>query len=144
MLSEITGSPLARTSSTAVGDITAHQRAGEHQHLHARQSPGRAHRCGQLLLADQGNRVHGDALAADVVAIGLRDRPHRHLAHLRAAAHDDDALAVDVLNDGVSLTAATPATARRPVSAPVNRSPLDSARADPELVEGSSGSVNSK
>ena len=33
-------------------------------------------------------------LAADVVPIRFDDRAHRHLADLRAAAHDDDALAV--------------------------------------------------
>ena len=49
----------------------------------------------KFLLADQRNRVHRDTLATDVVAIGLGDRAHRHLAHLRAAAHHDDALAVD-------------------------------------------------
>jgi hypothetical protein len=30
------------------------------------------------------------------VAIGFGDRAHRDLSHLRAAAHDDDALAVDL------------------------------------------------
>ncbi len=34
-------------------------------------------------------------LAADVVTIGFEDGAHRDLPDLRAAAHDDDALAVD-------------------------------------------------
>src|SRR5439155_2280277 len=36
-------------------------------------------------------------LAADVVAVGLRDGAQSDLADLRPAAHDDDALAVDAL-----------------------------------------------
>ena len=49
------------------------------------------------MFADQRNRVDRDALAADVVSVRFGDRAERHLADLRAAAHDDDALAVDPL-----------------------------------------------
>jgi len=60
--------------------------------------PGdRPHRVGQLLLADKRDRVDRDALAADVVAVGLGHRALRHHADLRAATDDDDALAVDPL-----------------------------------------------
>ena len=47
-------------------------------------------------LADQGNRVDRDALAADVVTVRFGDGPERHLADLGPAAHDDDALAVNL------------------------------------------------
>ena len=53
------------------------------------------HGVGQRLLADERNRVDGDALAPDVVAVRLADRADRHLSHLRAPANDDHALAVD-------------------------------------------------
>ena len=36
--------------------------------------------------------------AANVVAVGFRDRAQRDLAHLRAAADDDDALAENLLH----------------------------------------------
>ncbi len=45
-------------------------------------------------------------LAADVVAVGFGDRADGHLAHLRAAAHDDDALAVDLFQSLDHLDAA--------------------------------------
>ena len=41
------------------------------------------------------NRVDRDALAADVVAIGFGNRPHRDHPDLSAAAHHDHPLAVD-------------------------------------------------
>ena len=50
---------------------------------------------GQRLLADERNRVHRDALAADVVAIGLADGADGDLPDLCASADDDHALAVD-------------------------------------------------
>ena len=49
----------------------------------------------QVLFADKRDRIHGDALAPDVVPICLADSPDRHLTHLGTAADDDDALAVD-------------------------------------------------
>ena len=49
---------------------------------------------GQFLFAHQGDGVHRNMFAADVVTVGFGDRAYGHLAHLRAAAHDDDALAV--------------------------------------------------
>ena len=49
----------------------------------------------ELLFADQGNRIHGNALAPDVVPVGLRDGPHGDEPHLGAAPHDDDPLTVD-------------------------------------------------
>ena len=60
--------------------------------------PGdRANRRGQLVFADQGDRVDRDSLAPDVVPVGLGDGALRHHADLRAAADDDHALAVDAL-----------------------------------------------
>ena len=78
-------------------DVAAHQRTGQHQRLGARQPRHRAHRVGQFLLAHQRNRVHRDVFAANVVPVRLAHGADRHLPHLRAAAHDDDALAVDRL-----------------------------------------------
>ena len=78
-------------------DGAAHERARQHQHADARQARHGAHGVGERLLADQRNGVDRDALAADVVAVGLGDGAERHLPDLRAAAHDDDALAVDAL-----------------------------------------------
>ena len=80
-----------------VRDLAAHQRAGQHEQPHARQPDDRADGAGERVFADERDRVDRDVLAADVVAIGFGDRADRHLADLRAAAHDDDALAVDLV-----------------------------------------------
>ena len=87
-------------------DLAAHQRAGQHERAGARQAGHGAHGFGQRLLADQRDGVDRDVLAADVVAVGLGDRADRHLADLRAAAHDDDPLAVDPLERRRHLEAA--------------------------------------
>ena len=88
--------PFCRTSSTALDDLAAHQRAGEHEQPNARQSHHRSNGAGELVFADQRNRVDRDPLAADVVPVGLGDGAERDLTDLRAAAHDDDPLAVDL------------------------------------------------
>jgi len=59
----------------------------------ARQARNSAHRVGQVLLADDRDRVDADFLTPDVVAVGLGDRAESHLTHLRAAADHDDAFA---------------------------------------------------
>ena len=82
--------------ATASVIVAAHERAGQDQHARAREPGDGPHGAGQRLLADQRNGVDRDALAADVVAIGLADGADGHLADLRAATHDDDALAVDL------------------------------------------------
>ena len=87
-------------------DRPAHQGAGEDEELHARQARRRADGSGERLFSHERNRIDGDAFAADIVTIRLGDRAERHLPDLRAAAHDDDALAVDLgergnLLDGV-------------------------------------------
>ena len=87
-------------------DVAAHDRAGEHQRRRARQPRHRAHRVGERLFADQRNGVDRDPLAADVVAVGFGDGAERDLADLRAAAHDDDALAVDGAQRGDALEVA--------------------------------------
>ena len=61
------------------------------------QTRDRAHRLSELFLAHEWNRVHRDALAADVVPVRLRDGALGHHAHLRAAADDDHAFAIDAL-----------------------------------------------
>ena len=92
----MTISPFCADFLDRLRDVAAHDRAGQHQQPHARQPHDGADRARQRLLADQRNRVDRDALAADVVAIGFGDRAERDLPDLRAAAHDDDALAVDL------------------------------------------------
>jgi hypothetical protein len=57
----------------------------------------RPHGIGELLFAHERDGVDRDALAADVVAVGLGDGALRDHADLRAAADDDHALAVDGL-----------------------------------------------
>jgi hypothetical protein len=54
-----------------------------------------AHGGGQLLLAHERNRVDRDPLPTDVVPVGLGDGAHGDESDLGAAAHHDDALAVD-------------------------------------------------
>src|SRR5262249_15855800 len=46
--------------------------------------------------ADERNGIHRNPFATDVVPIGLRDRAEGHLSDLGPAAHDDDALAVNL------------------------------------------------
>ena len=96
MFSEITTQPLRAHFFDGPRDVAAHDRSGEHQQTHARQADHRADGAGERFLADERNGVDRDALAADVVAIGFRDRAERHLTDLRAAAHDDDPLAVNL------------------------------------------------
>ena len=91
----MTGRPLLRTSSTAVGDLAAHDGPGQHQELDARQPDGGPHGGREFLLADQRNGVDRDALAADIVPVGFGNRAHGHEPNLGTATHDDDALAVD-------------------------------------------------
>ena len=61
-----------------------------------RQVRDRADRVGDLALADERDRVHGDPLAAQVVPVRLGHRAELHLRDLRPAADDDDALAEDL------------------------------------------------
>ncbi len=96
MFSEMTRSPCGADFLDRSRNLAAHDRPGEHEQSHARQADDRADRAGERFLADERNRVDRDPLAADVVPIGLRDRAERHLADLRPAAHDDDALAVNL------------------------------------------------
>ena len=97
MLRLITSSPCARTSRTAASISPPMSDAGEHEGPGPRQAGHRPHRLRERLLAHEGDRVHRDVLAADVVAVGLGDGADRHLADLGPAAHDDDPLAVDAL-----------------------------------------------
>ena len=78
-------------------DVAAHQRAGQNKRPHSGQAPNGADRVRQRFLPNQRYGVDRNVLASNVVAVGFRDRAHRNLAHLSAAAHDDDALAVDFL-----------------------------------------------
>ena len=69
--------------------------------------------------------------AADIVPVGFGDRAQRDLAHLRAATHDDDALAVDflhgldlrdLLHDGQARAGRRPVSAGSPGTRSRNRS----------------------
>ena len=95
MLSAMIGMPWARSSSAATDDVAAHDRAGEHEHPGTRQVDDRSDRVGDRLLADERDRVDRDALAAQVVPVGLGHGAQRHLRDLRAAADDDHPLAED-------------------------------------------------
>ena len=79
-----------------LGDLTTHQRTGQHEDVGARQVGHGAHGGGDLVLAHEGHGVDRDALATQVVAVALGDRAKRHLGHLGTAADDDDALAEDL------------------------------------------------
>ena len=95
-----------RWSSRTARVISPPMRAPASTRISARgQARHGAHRVGQRLLPHQGNGIHRDALAADVVAIGLADGAHGHLADLGAAADDDDALAVDGQERGLQRDA---------------------------------------
>ena len=76
-------------------DVAAHDRAGEHEQPRAGQVGDRADRGRDVGLADEGDRVDRDPLAAQVVAIGLAHRSERDLGDLRATADHDDPLAID-------------------------------------------------
>ena len=95
MFSAMTGMPTSRSSSAAVADVAAHDRAGQDEQPCPRQVRHGADRGRDVLLADERDRVHADPLAAQVVAIGLADGAERDLGDLRAAADDDDPLAED-------------------------------------------------
>src|SRR5204863_258843 len=77
------------------GNGTAHQCTCEYQHGRAGEAANGPDGGGELLFADEGNGVDGDALAANVVPVGLADRAQGYLADLGSAADDDDPLAVD-------------------------------------------------
>ena len=76
-------------------DFAAHDRARKDEHPGAWQVRDGPHRGGDLLLADERDRVDGDPLAAEVVAVRLADRPQRDLGDLGAAADHDHPLAED-------------------------------------------------
>ena len=105
MLRAMTLQPLTLDLAHRLGNLAAHDRARQHQNLRAWQAGHGPHRVGQRLLPHQRNRIHRDALAADVVTIGLADGADGDLPHLRAAADDDDALAVDGQQRGLERDA---------------------------------------
>ena len=108
MFSEMTIRPFARTSSTAF-EMSPPMIEPARTSSRTRGSRTTARTAlGELLLADERNRVDRDPLAADVVTVGLGDRAERDLPDLRAAAHDDDALAVDLRERRRQLDGGTP------------------------------------
>ena len=96
MLSVMTGMPVAWSSRTACGDLATHDRPGEDQDVGAWQVRHGAHGGGDVLLAHERDGVHRDALAPEVVTVGLGDRAQAHLGDLRPAADDDHPLAEDL------------------------------------------------
>ena len=93
MLSAMIGMPDGAQLVGGPADVAAHDRAREDEQPGARQVGDGAHGAGDVLLAHERDRVHGDPLAAQVVAVRLGHRAERDLRHLRAAADDDDPLA---------------------------------------------------
>ena len=79
------------------GDVAAHDRAGEDEQPGARQVRDGPHGGGDVLLADERDRVDADPLAAEVVAVCLAHRAEGDLGDLGAAADDDDPLAEDAV-----------------------------------------------
>ena len=98
MLRLITRSPCCADLADGLLNLSAHQRPREHQRSGSRQAGHGADSFGDRLLAHQRNGIDGDVLASDVMAVGFRDGAGGHLPDLRAAADDDDALAVDLLH----------------------------------------------
>ena len=76
-------------------DVAAHDRAGEDEQAGPRQVRDGADRRRDVRLADERDGVDRDALAAQVVAVGLAHGAERDLRDLGAAADDDDPLAED-------------------------------------------------
>ena len=76
-------------------DVAAHDRAGQDEQPGTRQVGDGPDRGRDVRLADERDRVDGDPLAAQVVAVRLADRAERDLGDLGAAADDDDPLAED-------------------------------------------------
>ena len=96
MFSAMTGMPDGLDLLHGLGDLAAHDRAGQHKDVGPGQVRDRAHGVGDLLLADERDRVDADPLAAQVVAVRLGDGAQVHLRDLRPAADDDHALAEDL------------------------------------------------
>ena len=96
MLSVIDGDAGLLELAHRLGDVAAHDRPGEHEDVGARQVGDGSDGGGDVLLAHERDGVHGDALAPEVVAVGLGDRTQAHLGDLRPAADDDHPLAEDL------------------------------------------------
>src|ERR671932_825224 len=76
-------------------DGAPHQRPGQHHRHRPGQAGHRPDGVGQVGLADDGDGVDADLLAADVVPVGLADGPDGDLADLGAGPDHDDPLAPD-------------------------------------------------
>ena len=96
MLSAMIGMPDGAQLVGGAADLAAHDRAREHEQPGARQVGDGPHGGRDRLLADERDRVDGDPLAAQVVAVRLGHGAERDLGDLRPAAHDDHALAEDL------------------------------------------------
>src|SRR6185437_7007797 len=79
-------------------NFTTHERSREHQRTNSRESWHSANGVSQLLLAHQRNRIHRDMLAANIMPVGLHDSADGHLADLRPAAHNNDALPINLFH----------------------------------------------
>src|SRR4029450_10468330 len=86
-----------------LGDLPAHQRAGQDQGHRPGQPGHRPHGVGQVGLAHDRDGVDADLLAPDVVPVGLADRPDGDLPDLGAGADHDDPLAPDLVHGGQAL-----------------------------------------
>ena len=84
MFRAMIGMPTARNSSAGRADVAAHDRTREDQQSGARQVGDGPDRGRDVVLADERDRVHRDALTAQVVAIRLGDGTEGDLGDLGA------------------------------------------------------------
>ena len=78
-------------------DFAAHEGTGEDEGAGPREAGDGADGVGEGPFTDEWDGVDGDVFAADVVPVGFADGADGDLSDLGAAAHDDDPLAVDLL-----------------------------------------------
>jgi hypothetical protein len=95
-----------------LGDVAAHDRTGEQEGASPVEVGDGPDGRGQVLLADERDRVDADLLAAEVVAVRFADRAEDGLGDLGPAADDDEPLAEDLV-EGLGQAAA--AKRRQPV-----------------------------
>ncbi len=97
MFSDITGYPDRLQLPHGPGYVAAHDGAGKQEGSRAVEVRDGPNRGRQIGLADEWDRVHADLLAPEVVAIRFAHGSEDRLGNLRAAAHDDEPLAEDLV-----------------------------------------------
>lgn len=77
------------------GDFSSHQASSEDEDLRAGKASGRPNGVREAGFANEGDGIHANALAADVVSVGFADGSENDLGDLSATPDDDNALAED-------------------------------------------------